>query len=250
MWENVRDWEHLPWLHRASFFDIDLLASGDWGWRAQIGVQPEEQQNRIELELVIEPGQPRYVSRTLSGPGAGTEIWTTVEELSDEQSAVTVDFRLPDPDPTRAQALGAGFIGLYTRLWDEDESMMRRRAELLGEPPAPRARRETRELGPLTELRARLPLSVELAGRAYRVLEVDGELLVHAATCPHRLGPLADAAVEDGIVRCPWHGHRFDIRSGRSADGHRLRLPPAPRIERHGSPEQLRLVLDQSTSPS
>ncbi|TMP97098.1 MAG: hypothetical protein E6L09_13880 [Verrucomicrobia bacterium] len=24
IWENVRDWEHLPWLHRRSFLDIQL----------------------------------------------------------------------------------------------------------------------------------------------------------------------------------------------------------------------------------
>ena len=28
------------------------------------------------------------------------------------------------------------------------------------------------------------------------------------------LGPLEEAAVEDGCVRCPWHGYRFDLRTG------------------------------------
>jgi len=250
VWENVHDWEHLPWLHGGSFWDIELLGSGDWGWRANIGIQPEAQQRRIELELVLESDTPVYLSRTLSGPGAGSEIWTTVEERDDDRSAVTVDFRLPDPDPTGAEALGAGFVRLYTRLWDEDESMMVRRAELLGQPRSPRARSETRELGTLDELRARLPLRVELAGRPYRVLELDGELVAHATTCPHLLGPLHDAPVEDGALRCPWHGYAFDVCSGASADGRRMRLAPAPRVERHGSPEQVRLVLDQSNSAS
>ena len=31
VWENVHDWEHLPWLHGESFHHIDLLDSGRWG---------------------------------------------------------------------------------------------------------------------------------------------------------------------------------------------------------------------------
>jgi len=27
VWENVFDWEHLPWLHRQDFASIDLI---DW----------------------------------------------------------------------------------------------------------------------------------------------------------------------------------------------------------------------------
>lgn len=37
------------------------------------------------------------------------------------------------------------------------------------------------------------------------------------AACPHRSGPLDGAALEeDFIVTCPWHGWRFDIRTGKS----------------------------------
>ena len=56
-------------------------------------------------------------------------------------------------------------------------------------------------------------------------------LLAHAAACPHWLGPLDESEPKDGRIRCPWHGYVFDLRSGRSADGHGLRLAPAPRLE-------------------
>ena len=72
VWENVRDWEHLPWLHAASFRSIARLDEGDWGWRARIGLQPAAE---IVLELVIDSSSARYVSRTLAGPGVGSEIW-------------------------------------------------------------------------------------------------------------------------------------------------------------------------------
>ena len=62
------------------------------------------------------------------------------------------------------------------------------------------------------------------------MLELDGELVAHAAVCPHWLGPLDAASLEDGALRCPWHGYRFDVRSGCNLDGRRLRLPPAPRV--------------------
>ena len=55
-------------------------------------------------------------------------------------------------------------------------------------------------------------------------------LMAYAATCPHWLGPLDATPVVDGCVRCPWHGYRFDVRSGGSADGRGLRLATPPRV--------------------
>jgi nitrite reductase (NADH) small subunit len=44
---------------------------------------------------------------------------------------------------------------------------------------------------------------------------------VHATDpfCSHRQGPLADGLVGAGTVTCPFHGFRFDLRTGR-AIGH------------------------------
>ena len=86
-------------------------------------------------------------------------------------------------------------------------------------------------LGPLSELRPRLPLLVELDGEPFRVLELeDGALVAHSTICPHWLGPLDEAAPENGVLRCPWHGYRFDLRTGASADGRGCRLAPAPHV--------------------
>jgi nitrite reductase/ring-hydroxylating ferredoxin subunit len=84
-------------------------------------------------------------------------------------------------------------------------------------------------LGPLSELR--LPLLVELDGEPFRILELEDDTLVaHSTICPHWLGPLDEAAPENGVLRCPWHGYRFDLRTGASADGRGCRLAPAPRV--------------------
>jgi nitrite reductase/ring-hydroxylating ferredoxin subunit len=86
-------------------------------------------------------------------------------------------------------------------------------------------------LGPLIELQRRLPLLVELDGEPFRIVECeDGSLLAYATTCPHWLGPLDQAAPQNGILRCPWHGYRFDMRTGESVDGRGYRLALAPRV--------------------
>ena len=32
--------------------------------------------------------------------------------------------------------------------------------------------------------------------------------------CPHQGGPLGEGSIENGLLRCPWHGWEFDIRTG------------------------------------
>ena len=80
MWDNVLDWEHLPWLHHTNFRAIERGASGPWGWRAWVGLHPEsadpnrtpKSDREILLELVIDRAGLEYVARTLEGPGAKT----------------------------------------------------------------------------------------------------------------------------------------------------------------------------------
>jgi hypothetical protein len=43
---------------------------------------------------------------------------------------IVVEFRVPFIAPTQAKALGAAYLRLYERLWDEDERMMLRRQML------------------------------------------------------------------------------------------------------------------------
>ena len=236
VWENVRDWEHLPWLHAESFRAIDLEESGDWGWRARIGLHGGAE---IRLELVIEGA--RYVSRTLEGPGAGGEIWTTVTPHAPDQTDIEVEFRVPGVAPEHRDAVGDGFLRLYTQLWDEDEAMMRERArELARSGDTSDTSEEALDLGPEASLREALPKDLVLGGRPYRIVDLAGELVVYATACPHWLGPLP-APASDGTVTCPWHGYRFDVRNGARCDAKSpMRLSPPPRLERHEG--RLRLV--------
>jgi nitrite reductase/ring-hydroxylating ferredoxin subunit/uncharacterized protein YndB with AHSA1/START domain len=227
VWENVRDWEHLPSLHASSFRSIALEEESEAGWRARIGLHGGAE---IALELAIEANAPRYVSRTIEGPGAGSEIWTTVTEFAPHATDVAVEFHLPGVAPAQRDAIGAAYVQLYTRLWDEDESMMVRRARELARPRGGAASHELLALGTLEAVRARIPFCFDWAGARWRLVEIDGAIHVHATTCPHWLGPLDDAPIENGAVTCPWHGWRFDLATARALDGRRARLPTPPPI--------------------
>jgi nitrite reductase/ring-hydroxylating ferredoxin subunit len=234
VWENVLDWEHLPYLHAQAFCGIALEEAGAWGWRARVRVPPRDAARELTIEVRVERDAGVYHTRTLAGPGAGTDIVTTLATPDAEHTDVAVAFLVPDLAPSTRQTVGAGYVRLYTALWDQDEAMMRRREALLTgrTPGAPRpGLRAPFALGPADALRARLPLVVDLAGDRFRVLEHAGRLLAHPTVCPHQGGPLEDAAVEDGAVVCPWHGYRFDCASGRGPNGQRCRMPVTARVE-------------------
>lgn len=46
--------------------------------------------------------------------------------------------------------------------------------------------------------------------------KVNGKYGAVAGICPHQGGPLIDAKIESGMIRCPWHGHPFDPISGKA----------------------------------
>jgi nitrite reductase/ring-hydroxylating ferredoxin subunit len=246
VWENVLDWEHLPWLHSGSFSDIRCLDAGPWGWRAEVQYPGTEIRSNIALSTDVDAN--RYVTRVLDGPGSGGEVWTTLSPAAEHVTDIVVEFCADVPPGANSKSLGDGYLALYERLWDEDETMMRQRQSELdrrgqkGESTPAQPAAAPIVLGTIAEVRSVLPLSVEALGARMRIIELDGEWILHSLTCPHSFGPLDDSPVIDGKVTCPWHGYRFDLQSGRSCDGHRLRLacPVDLEIDRPG--DQVRLI--------
>lgn len=47
----------------------------------------------------------------------------------------------------------------------------------------------------------------------------DGEICALANTCTHLGGPLAEGSRDGDMVTCPWHGSRFDLRTGAVVEG-------------------------------
>jgi nitrite reductase/ring-hydroxylating ferredoxin subunit len=253
VWENVLDWEHLPWLHSGSFSDIVCNGAGEWGWRAQVRYPGGDHQSNIEL--LTERFADRYVTRVLDGPGAGGEVWTSVKGVDAHKTDIVVEFCARVPEGVEPDSMGAGYVALYQGLWDEDERMMQQRQlaldKLATKPVSTagaKAPTEPIELGTRADLRAKLPLRVEAFGEQVQVVELDGDFIVHSLVCPHSLGPLADVPIVDGEVTCPWHGYRFDVRTGRSCDGNRLRLHAGVRLEVDPQTDVVRLHVAAETT--
>ncbi len=55
---------------------------------------------------------------------------------------------------------------------------------------------------------------VDVKGKRIALFNVDGQFYALDNTCTHRGGPLADGAVSGHEVTCPYHGAKFDIRTG------------------------------------
>jgi len=55
---------------------------------------------------------------------------------------------------------------------------------------------------------------VEVEGQKIAVFRVGAAFYALSDTCTHRGGPLSEGTVEGDEVTCPWHGARFDIKTG------------------------------------
>jgi 3-phenylpropionate/trans-cinnamate dioxygenase ferredoxin subunit len=71
-----------------------------------------------------------------------------------------------------------------------------------------------RPVARLSELREGIPLRVEVDGRALAVVRSGGEVFACQDTCTHDEASLAEGEAFDGIIECPLHGARFDLRTG------------------------------------
>jgi len=65
-------------------------------------------------------------------------------------------------------------------------------------------------------------IAVEVHGTKIALFNVAGTFYAIGGTCTHRGGPLAEGELDGTTVTCPWHGARFDCRSGKNL------TPPAP----------------------
>jgi nitrite reductase/ring-hydroxylating ferredoxin subunit/uncharacterized membrane protein len=55
---------------------------------------------------------------------------------------------------------------------------------------------------------------VQVGGLPLAAVRRGGVVSALADRCSHRGGPLSDGDVDDGCLTCPWHGSRFDARTG------------------------------------
>jgi nitrite reductase/ring-hydroxylating ferredoxin subunit len=76
--------------------------------------------------------------------------------------------------------------------------------------------------------------AVDVEGLPILLANVGGELYAVANRCGESPLPLEFGALEGEIIRCSWHGCRYDVRSGHRVDGGAERLAVYPVAERDG----------------
>jgi nitrite reductase/ring-hydroxylating ferredoxin subunit len=84
---------------------------------------------------------------------------------------------------------------------------------------------EGKEIQPLTMK------AVEVNGEKICLANIEGKYYAIGNVCTHLGGPLAQGKLEGYEVQCPWHGSRFDIRTGNVVRPPALRSEPAYEIK-------------------
>ena len=56
--------------------------------------------------------------------------------------------------------------------------------------------------------------TVQVAGKNIALFNVDGSFYAIDDTCLHRGGPLGEGELTGHLVTCPWHGWKYDVRTG------------------------------------
>lgn len=256
IWENALDWEHLPHLHASTFASLELIERSvePERWRARVSLKGLFARE-VVIELRTDRPQLSYVTRTISGVGRGSEIRTRLVPRDPKNTGIVVQFHLAVPR-LLAPVVGAAYMRLYDRLWSEDLAMMQRRQVVLD---AAAARRDARGravdrtpavqvLGPVAQLRRSAPVVVATPTGPLRIVTIGADLVAHPTVCPHLGGPLDDAPVVDGCITCPWHGYRFDVRTGKPVGSHRCKLPASPKVVVDPDTHEARLVWASGSS--
>ena len=79
------------------------------------------------------------------------------------------------------------------------------------------------KMATLEELPPGTAREVEHDGRIYALFNVNGVVSAIDGICPHQGGPLADGFIEGTCVTCPWHGWQFDVQTGKTPLGARIK---------------------------
>lgn len=65
---------------------------------------------------------------------------------------------------------------------------------------------------------------VALAGHNLAIFNLDGSFHATSNVCTHQFALLSDGYVDGGVIECPLHQGRFDIRTG-AAEGDPVTVP-------------------------
>jgi nitrite reductase (NADH) small subunit len=65
---------------------------------------------------------------------------------------------------------------------------------------------------------------VDAQGKALALFNVDGTFYALDNSCPHRGGPIGEGDLEGSVAVCPWHGWRWDVKTGANANNPAVKM--------------------------
>src|SRR5688500_2462243 len=66
--------------------------------------------------------------------------------------------------------------------------------------------------------------TVDIEGIHLALCNVNGTFLAVDNTCPHAGGPLGEGTMDEDVLECPWHGWRFNVRTGERPENPEIRV--------------------------
>jgi nitrite reductase/ring-hydroxylating ferredoxin subunit len=72
---------------------------------------------------------------------------------------------------------------------------------------------------PESALRENEPQRVSANGVSIVLVRNNNRVHALLERCSHMGGPLAEGAIEQDTIRCPWHGSRFSLEDGSVVEG-------------------------------
>ena len=72
-----------------------------------------------------------------------------------------------------------------------------------------------RDIAPLSALAEGEARAFDIDGDEIVLCKFEGEVCALHGICTHEDLPLDGGLIEDGVLTCPWHGAKYDIRTGR-----------------------------------
>lgn len=61
-------------------------------------------------------------------------------------------------------------------------------------------------------------IQVTIENKPILLCRFEGQVFAVSALCPHRGAQLARGCLNGALLRCPWHGIKFDVRTGGRAN--------------------------------
>jgi nitrite reductase/ring-hydroxylating ferredoxin subunit len=91
------------------------------------------------------------------------------------------------------------------------------------------------EVGKISDVPAGAMKVVKVAGIDVMVANLDGKLYAIANKCTHVGGPLGGGKLVGSVVQCPWHGSKFDVKTGAVVAGPAQKPEPTFQVKVDGS---------------